>query len=153
MPVYTAPELRFWDKVLKTNDCWEWVAQRDKDGYGQLRVGTVKEGNRTYAKAHRFSYYLAFGEFDPLLKVCHKCDNPSCVRPDHLFLGTQKENIADCIQKKRFARGKDKPLTIKLTEKQVIEIRRRYSNGENQPTPLISLFRMSSLTLLLIVRV
>lgn len=82
------PEERFWRKVAKSTDgCWEWTGRKDKDGYGTLRVGS------TQVRAHRFSYELHHGPTNLLVR--HACNNPGCVRPDHLIPGTHLDNMAD----------------------------------------------------------
>lgn len=121
---------RYWFQVAITDNggCWIWEGSRDKNGYGRPKI------NGKPTLAHRFAYMLAFGKFDPSLDVCHKCDNPSCVRPDHLFLGTHAENMHDAAikgtRKGRVPshRGEQTP-TAKLTEKQVVEIIARYRRG------------------------
>lgn len=87
---------RFWNKVLiSENECWEWLAAKNEKGYGVF-------GIRKYTdKAPRISWRLKYGSIKNNLFVLHKCDNPGCVRPDHLFLGTNKQNIEDMILKKR----------------------------------------------------
>jgi hypothetical protein len=84
---------RFWNKVYKTESCWLWVGAKTPKGYGQFcHEGKIR-------RAHRLAYVLAFGEIPAELFVCHKCDNPSCVRPKHLFLGTNRDNVMDAIAK------------------------------------------------------
>ena len=88
---------RFWDKVAIAgpDDCWDWQAFINKFGYGQFRIGKQVIG------AHRVSYLLEYGEFDKTLDVCHSCDNPRCVNPKHLWLGTASDNVWDMAKKGR----------------------------------------------------
>jgi hypothetical protein len=87
---------RFWAKVQKGDGCWEWSAGRLPVGYGRFRVSPERE-----ALAHRYSYELNVGPVPDGLCVLHRCDNPSCVRPDHLFVGTHKDNTQDMFGKDR----------------------------------------------------
>ena len=89
-------EERFWAAVDTTGDCWLWTAGRNRLGYGFLMV------NGKTTSAHRFSYMLHHGEIHDGLHVMHACDNPPCVNPKHLSLGTMKDNIADSIAKGRY---------------------------------------------------
>jgi hypothetical protein len=123
----TPIEQRFWPKVLRAgaDDCWIWTGHCDnKNGYGWIGAG----GH--YGKAvhvHRLAYELAFGAIPEGLCVLHHCDNPACVNPSHLFLGTQKDNIEDMIRKGRRFTGNG---NAKLTLDQVREIRRLYGTGQ-----------------------
>lgn len=93
----------FWERVQKTDGCWLWTgAQRKpqgKGGWGAYGHFCPKRGVRYFA--HRFSWELHFGPIPSGRMVCHECDNPTCVRPDHLFIGTQKDNMEDAKRKKR----------------------------------------------------
>lgn len=86
---------RFWAKVKVGDGCWEWVANRNPAGYGLLKV----EGRMM--SAHRLSWELLRGRIPDGIQVLHHCDNPSCIRPDHLFLGTQSDNLNDMVRKGR----------------------------------------------------
>ncbi len=141
---YGNPVLRFWKAVNKEGSehptlgkCWEWLRSLDGDGYG------VFSSMDKYVKAHRFSWELHFGEIPDELHVCHDCDNPKCVNPGHLFLGTIQDNNEDRTRKGRSARGeksgaKTHPekivrgtshLNAKLTDEMVTEIRANYVRG------------------------
>lgn len=126
-PKTVAP--RFWANVQMTDSCWLWTGALCRDGYG--RFGNPKAGARQ--GAHRFSWILSFGPIPDGMSVLHKCDNPRCVRPAHLFLGTQLDNIRDMNTKGRtyrfvVKRG-EKSNAAKVTEADVREIRRRYRFG------------------------
>lgn len=127
---YTSRHIeRFWSKVdLSKVDvefaCWEWTAQTLSDGYGRIQWR-----NRAL-RAHRIAYLLAFGAFPIELDVCHHCDNPACVNPNHLFLGTDIDNVRDREMKGRNAppRG-EKHGRCKLSDVQVADIRQRHAEG------------------------
>lgn len=89
---------RFWAKVRKGEDCWEWQGGRNSRGYGVF----YKDGRRSRQElAHRVSYELAYGPIPSGVFACHSCDNPPCVHPDHLFLGTGLDNSRDSTDKGR----------------------------------------------------
>lgn len=114
-------EQRFLHKVNKTASCWVWVGAKIGRGYGRIKI----DGNTLYS--HRVAYTLYKGLIPNDMHVLHSCDNPCCVRPDHLFLGTHQENMQDREIKGRGRCGfGEKHGLAKLTEKQVLEIRAKY---------------------------
>jgi len=90
---------KYWRCVTRASDCWLWTGDTDRKGYGQIREQVA--GKRKWIKAHRVSWELHCGPIPHGMKVLHKCDNPPCTRPDHLFLGTVKLNADDAVQKGR----------------------------------------------------
>lgn len=111
---------RFKRHVERGKSCWLWTGNRNQAGYGQLRLG--RRGGTV--SAHRLAWQLFRGPIPDGLIVCHHCDNPSCVNPDHLFVGTHKDNAQDMIAKGRRAKS-HRPHTRhrKLTDDQVRSIR------------------------------
>ena len=116
---------RFWAKVKKTDTCWEWIGVKDSHGYGRVSIG-----HRGLKTASRVSWEISKGPIPDGLFVLHKCDNPPCVRPEHLFLGTHLDNVLDCKAKGRqnHPRG-EKNGVPKLTVEKVLEIRSLRESG------------------------
>ncbi len=129
---------RLFNKVKKTKGCWIWTGCEASKGYGQIQIG-----RGTGAKlVHRVSYELAYGQFDKKLCVLHKCDNPPCVRPSHLFLGTRNDNNQDMIKKGRNAKG-SKQFHSKLTERGVERMRGLWGLGCFSQKGIAKLFGVS----------
>ncbi len=127
---------RFWLKVDKTPTCWLWTAAKDSDGYGKF--------DRT--RAHRASWTMANGPIPEGLYVCHRCDNPTCVRPDHLFLGTNTDNMRDKAEKQRGT-----PRNSVLSFAQRIRIEELWAMGVQQ-TVMAPWFGVSHSTISNVVR-
>ena len=119
-PRFTLAE-RFWAKVDKSGDCWIWTGNRHKAKGRDYGMINTRDGSKL---AHRVSYELHYGPIPPGMEVCHRCDNPPCVNPAHLFLGTHSDNMRDCVnkQRKNAVRGSKHKLS-KLTDAQVEQIR------------------------------
>jgi hypothetical protein len=113
-------EERFWEKVEKSEGCWLWTAAHNGVGYGVIGTG-AKNRSRL---AHRFSYELANGPIPEKTWVLHKCDNPGCVNPEHLFLGNNTSNVRDMHSKGRGWGG--------MGPEKAYEILWRWASGENR---------------------
>lgn len=110
---------RLWRKVDKTCDCWIWTGYVNPDGYGQIGIRGQK-----VSSTHRVAYALTYGLIPEGMKVLHRCDNPPCCNPEHLFLGTQADNVADMINKGRHkAHAGEKAPAAKLSATEVEAIR------------------------------
>lgn len=126
-PKKTNVVARFWSKVKKTDTCWVWTAGTSSNGYGQFHY----QGRGL--RAHRFSYALQYGEIPEGMDVLHKCDNPPCVRPDHLFAGTNLDNTQDMLAKGRRKGGGRRGEAshfAKLKNADVVAIRERLAKGD-----------------------
>ena len=115
--------VRFWCKVnvRSKNKCWEWISHKDRDGYGRFYF------NKKQVGAHRFSYFIKHGTIQKDLMICHTCNNPSCINPNHLYEGTAYDNVKDSkiAGTLYFSNAKgEKCPNAKLTQNQVNEIRR-----------------------------
>ena len=118
---------KFWIDVDKSGSCWVWRGKRFPNGYGCYR-----DSVHSYL-AHRISYEFVNGPIPDGMLVCHKCDNPSCVNPDHMFLGTHSDNAQDALRKGRLnpARG-EKSGNSKLTQVDIDIIRQMARIGKPQ---------------------
>ena len=116
-------EERFWAKVQKTDGCWLWIGATTSNGYGCLRAKS------RFLYAHRVSWEFHYGPVPEGMDVCHHCDNPPCIRPDHLFAGTDSENIKDAYRKGRKIPPPGHP---KVTLRQIATIRLLYAEGVRQ---------------------
>jgi hypothetical protein len=138
---------RFWAKVdvRGPDECWEWQAHRDPRGYGTFRIGNAREETKP-RWAHRLAWELTNGPIPDGLCACHRCDNPPCCNPGHLFIGTRGDNNRDAAAKGRTLSGERHPShthpeswprgqahpNSTLTKELVVVIRTRAAAGESQ---------------------
>lgn len=147
--IQTLETLKAKTKENPTTGCWEWQKSLSKEGgYGGVRH------NKTRWKAHRLAYFLVHGEIPKRRVLCHTCDNPPCINPEHLFPGTQKDNTKDAIQKHRHSfrtnfihkKGEDH-IHAKLTERKVRRIRFLRGIKHLQLSQLAEMFNISIKTI------
>ena len=158
---------RFWDYVETAGpeDCWHWMGATIKAGYGRFHVrGNFTKPNSVEDYAHRIMWEITYGPIPDGIQVLHSCDNPPCVNPIHLFLGTQSDNMKDAIKKGRLrpnlqkaneARKAHPGLNVrgesqgssKLNSSDVLAIRRRYSGGDISQRKLAQEYKITQATL------
>ena len=141
----------FWPKVEKSNDnCWTWKGCLSTTGYGRLYIRGTKS---RYENASRVMWILTHGSIPDGLCVLHKCDNPKCVNPEHLFLGTKKDNTQDMMRKGRNRCGRQLGTdhwAAKLTVEDVLCIRRLYKSGTISQRALARKYAVSQHTIMMI---
>ena len=125
---------RFWNKVEKTDGCWLWIGSKSKRGYGYFEIK-----GKTF-KSHRVAYEISIGKIPRDKYVCHHCDNPSCVRPEHLWIGTFEENNHDMMRKGRM---RSLGVPCKLSPEQKEKMRNLYSKRNITLEELATLFKVS----------
>ncbi len=138
-------ERRLLDRLVRASSgCWIWTGSKNEKGYGKIGVWNANSDSATYT--HRLSYTLFCGLIPDGMFVCHRCDNPACCNPVHLFIGTNEDNVRDMVSKERNSKGESHYLrrnpdrilkgeriaSAKLTERLVREIVRRSESGESQ---------------------
>lgn len=128
---------RFQSKIKKTKNCWLFLGHKDKDGYGRFSVG-----HDLTVGAHRFSYELFKGPIPKDIFVCHSCDNPSCINPKHLWLGTCKDNLLDRDKKGRGLTG-ERNGRAKLNWGKIKKIRKLYKTGNYSSIELSKKYKVS----------
>ena len=130
---------RFWSKVNlgSYKECWDWNASLQTAGYGQISI------DGTQRSAHRISYLITYGTIPKGLCVLHRCDNKKCVNPQHLFLGTHKDNAIDAARKGRLSnRGETHP-SARLTSADVLAIRSLWRSGKVTQKQIADQFRVT----------
>jgi len=161
-PMPTAMVKRFWRTVKKSKDgCWLWLGSQfraqpgrspsARHGLFNVCVMSWRGPAWRHEAAHRISYELSIGPIPQHLYVRHRCDNPPCVRPDHLIIGTQADNIADASKRDRIRHGSTHP-EAKLTEQSVEAIRHAYAKGDQTEASLASKYDVTWSTISQILR-
>ena len=146
-------KVRFWKKVNKRGpihpvlgQCWIWTSVKGGIEYEML---SLKRGQEYLA--HRISWNIHFGEIPTGIRVLHKCDNPKCVNPNHLFLGNQQDNMNDMKKKGRSLKGEKSP-KHKLTKTKVLRIRKMYANKKHTQQEITNKFNINQTNVGFIIR-
>ena len=126
-------------KTRKTASCWLWTGPLNTRGYGHMVITCTR------AMAHRVSYWINRGQIPKGESVLHACDVPACVNPEHLRVGTARDNAADAIARGRTLRG-ERGTKAKLTEQQALEVIRLWSQGERTQAQIAGLFGVTGST-------
>lgn len=134
-------EERFWEKVKKTDYCWIWQAGK-QHGYGVFSIDGKPQ------KAHRVAWFLTHGYYpEPPYQVNHRCNNPPCVNPEHLYEGTAKQNQQDSIIAGTIYFKKGHKINAKLTQEDADKIRELWSTGKYTRRRLVNIFGVSQPTI------
>lgn len=140
-------EERFFEKVIiNKGECWGWKGGLAHFGYGLMKVRGKND------RAHRISWRIHKGEIPKGKLVLHKCDNPICSNPEHLYLGTQSDNVKDIYNRNRRSQRGEKNNQSKLKENQVREIRKKYTGKRGELKSLGEEYRVNYNTIRLIIR-
>lgn len=130
----------FFNKFLigDSGSCWEWIAGKDWDGYG------IFSTSKRYSRASRLMYAIVYGDIPNGMFVCHSCDNPSCVNPNHLFSGTPLDNMRDKVKKGRgsYLSGESHP-NAKLSDRDIENIREMISSGKYTQSEIAKMYNVS----------
>lgn len=128
-------EWRFWNKVKKTPTCWLWIGGRFPKGYGMFTVKGIPR------KAHRISWQIHNGSIPEGLLVLHHCDNPPCVNPKHLWVGTHQDNVDDSVSKGRRCKGENQ-WEAKLSSSDILKIRKWYKSKKFTQSEMAKHFKV-----------